>query len=158
MNSTNQMRSERTVYLAEQNVSVLAYTAGVIDGDGSISISREGGRKGTRNYTLSIWVANTDRRLLDWLRSVYGGSVSNPQKRSQYRKPMYQYHLTGWRVATLLGLLLPYLKLKHPQAELALQFQSRKLRYGLDRTADEELILDEADHQTMHAYNKRGEQ
>jgi hypothetical protein len=55
-----------------------AYTAGIIDGEGSISLTRN------RRYrwpSPQVSVASIDRELLEWLCHLYGGTIVAKQPR-----------------------------------------------------------------------------
>ena len=55
----------------------IAYFAGIIDGEGSIIIAKQAIRKGRKNhtYSLRICVVNSNKILLEWLRTNFGGSI-----------------------------------------------------------------------------------
>ena len=62
------------------STSEAAYLAGLIDGEGSITLSRK--YRG-ENRQLGVSISNTDRRLLEWVLKVIGvGRVTNKATRS----------------------------------------------------------------------------
>jgi hypothetical protein len=84
--------------------------------------------KGTPNsngiYNMEISVINTDRRLMDWLVSNFGGRYTSSEHKDHPEwKIRYQWRVTGRnnREKVLLG-IIPYLILKREQAKLALEF------------------------------------
>lgn len=113
-----------------------AYLAGLIDGEGTITItSQKLGRKGARNvrisYALTVAVYNTNRDVLDWLASTFGGTVTSEKR----KKPRPNQKLTHkWRVSitdalALLYHVLPYLRIKIQQANIAIDFLTNRKKY-----------------------------
>ncbi len=136
----------------------LAYTAGIIDGEGCIHIRRQWDKryKGCYKYTLTVSVASTDEWLPRWLQFAWGGcvvlndrSIANPKW-----KPAYQWQLASGKALVFLTAILPYLRLKKPQAEIGIGFQKRQ-RVGGRRTPAEQVLKD-ADR-TRLDYLKRQE-
>jgi hypothetical protein len=58
---------------------------------------------------------------------------------------------------SFLEVILPYLRLKKPQAELAIQFGKARTARGKHKT-DEQLAVEEAQLMLMRQYNKRGKE
>ena len=56
-----------------------AYFAGIIDGEGSISIALYKIRRKSgavhNGFTIKLYVTSTDRALIDWIQDNYGGKV-----------------------------------------------------------------------------------
>jgi len=135
---------------------LLAYIAGIIDGEGSISlhIRREHGYK---TCGLTICVANTNEWLINLLKIQFTGHIYFRESFIPKHKDAWQWTITGKKAAEFIKLIIPYLQIKRHQAELALQFQSRK---RLGRASKENWqttkILEEADRILMASYNKRG--
>lgn len=119
----------------------LAYLAGIVDGEGSITItvSRQP-RFGyiTRRHRLLFQVSNCDRRLMDWLVLTFGGNTSLT---AADRKGRRGWHWTSKQssAGAILTDLLPYLKLKRRQAEVALAFLAGWKARGGTRVSDEQL-------------------
>lgn len=129
----------------------LAWLAGFFDGEGCIYLHHP-----TKvNYSLVIQVASTDKWILGWFSLAFGGSirVSNFNKKSW--KQQWQWSTSCQKAEATLKVLLPYLKLKKAQAELALEFQkSRSFKRGLNAVNEAELILREAYYQELK-FSKR---
>lgn len=95
-----------------------AYVAGFFDGEGSIQITRPRKSKG---FTLHVSVAQSESTTLDWLCTLWGGSVS----------PHGRPGISVWRIHTaaaerFLTDIEPYLRIKRKQAQLAIAFQNGK--------------------------------
>ncbi len=140
-------------------IEQLAYTAGIIDGEGSISILRNKDSK--RNgfyYYLVVQVGNTNEWLVLWLQANYGGAVHKYEHLKKHQKPVYLWRFGGSPALELLESIAPYLHIKKVQAEIAIKFQKRRKSYPNYKTQfnSVELVLQEADHILMASLNKRG--
>ena len=103
----------------------LAYAAGILDGEGCITISRKNKpqAKFGADYVLFVEVGNTDKRLIEWLHSKFGGRTQHYEPRTPRAKESYHWYLGFGKAKELLLLLLPYLKLKDEEAKLAIALQ-----------------------------------
>lgn len=133
----------------------LAYIAGIVDGEGYIRIAKykEEKNKSGYKYQLRIGVNNTNEWLIHWLYFNFGGSIYLQEHRANNRKPLWFWYLASRKAQKFIELILPYLQLKRPQAELALEFTKRKHYRG---KTDKERAIEEAEHILMRSYNKKG--
>ncbi len=137
----------------------IAYTAGIIDGEGCITLSKyyysiTNRRK--QRTSLSVKVSMTDEWMVRWLQFSWGGAVSCHQYTDKPNWSDYwSWQIQANQATKFLKVLLPYLHLKRQQAELAIKFQARKRGKG-QRATDEELVLQEADYILMRTLKKRG--
>lgn len=107
---------------------LLAYTAGIIDGEGCILIARSTKRKTGKTYhQLQVIVTSSNLCLCEWLKMQYGGSITDDKRylcRSAISKNViYKWFLTSSAASEFIKMVSPYLYLKKPQAELAVYFQ-----------------------------------
>jgi len=131
----------------------LGYVAGIIDGEGSIHIVRRKEpttRRGYK-YELQISVGNTQEWLIRWLHFNFGGYMHVCKAPKKGNRDCWHWSIRTRDAVDFLKLLLPYLKLKRPQAELALQFQGNKKMHG--HKTDEEWAVEEAQTILMHNFN-----
>lgn len=110
----------------------LAYMAGMIDGEGSISIfdsrSKTKGKVYFRNR-LILSVYNTNEEVVLWMQMNFGGRV-RVKKRVRKDKPCFVWE-TGWQHArAVLEAVLPYLIIKKSRAELFVEFAKTSKRTG----------------------------
>lgn len=125
------LKAEREAKKAPDPIATLpqdarAYIAGLIDGEGSIFVAAVGPQRDKTVYPI-VFIAMTDRPVMDWLAETLG--VSKPLvhnhtnlRRHPYMKPQYRVQLFGKRAQLLCNALLPYLRVKHRQAELVTRF------------------------------------
>ena len=129
----------------------LAYVAGIMDGEGSIGIARHKSKSCKRGYTLELCVqiTSSDEWLCAWLKFAFGGCLSHSINSAG--NPMWHWVMGARKASEFLKLILPYLKLKKPEAELAIKFQSVK-KHQPNKT-DEQMAVEEAQRiilQDMH--------
>ena len=104
----------------------LSYIAGIIDGEGTIGLHRNHfgpkERYRTPSYMLRIRVKMTDELIVRWLHSICGGRFYYSKKQIGNCKSVFEWSIVGKAANKLLLELLPYLKLKKPQAEIGIEF------------------------------------
>lgn len=103
---------------------IIVYLAGIIDGEGSIRIELEKGKKRQRPdyYRLRLSVSNTYYGLMEWLTEHFIGSFIKEKKRVGNLKQVYQWEIKApKRVAQIVRLIYPYLIVKKRQAEIAFE-------------------------------------
>ena len=116
-----------------------AYLAGIIDGEGSVSIIHERPHSpGDRErFRLAVTVGSTSHALFEWLahclRAPYWRRPENPKA----HRPSWLIALHGNVAALLLLAVQPYIIIKRPHIQLALQFQRlvNTSGYSDERTA-----------------------
>jgi len=126
--------------------TVLAYTAGIMDGEGSISIARKPNKKVKRGYSLGLVVTvnNTEQWLTEWLKMQYGGVVCLAKRGNKTEKPLWVWRIVAREASEFLKLVLPYLTIRRPHAENAIKFQEyRKLR-GKRQATEQQDAVEEA--------------
>jgi len=96
----------------------LAWTAGFFDGEGSITISPRG-----NTHYLKVGATQRDIRPLLKIQEWFGGSVGSP-----YGNGVRNYSVGNAAAGVFLETIRPYLVVKAEQADVALQFQSRRSR------------------------------
>lgn len=128
----------------------LAYIAGFFDGEGYIGITFRQG-KGYRWRTLQAKVGNTNEWVINYLKFSFGGSI---YKRKVYgnQRQSFDWTLVGNQAASFLKLILPFLKLKRPQAEIAIRFQERKSKRNWRKMPPEIDALEEAENLLLREY------
>lgn len=139
------------------------YLAGLMDGEGHISISRSDKPKFRTQrgngkqypcpvrYGIAVAVSNTDVRLMNKLVELFGGSCNggNSYKKHPRWKPKYQWNVNGNKNKELILLaVLPYLVLKREQAIVALAF----IRLADEKAPEKRQLL----YEQMITLNKRG--
>src|SRR3972149_6279573 len=106
--------------------SELAYIAGIFDGEGHVSIHRNIPPKPTHSpiYMLDVGITNTDADLIQHLLDEYGGHFGRTGIRDGHRQDCYRWRISGPSAVRFLKVLLPHLRIKNRQAEIAIAFQN----------------------------------
>lgn len=138
-----------------------AYLAGLLDGEGYISILKtKKGNKATWNnardyvYVPVIKVAMTDRPIIEWLHQSFGGTFEI-RKAQGNRKESYCWTARKKQTADFLQLIHPYLRVKKPQATLLLQYRNVAGKAGHKLTEETWKKRDEL-YTEIRKLNKRG--
>ena len=122
----------------------LAYIAGFFDGEGCIYVG-----KYKCSYHLRVTASQANEWIINWLKFIFSGSVSK-MTCEEGRRQRWQWHALGKNASLFLVAVLPYLKLKRAEAELAIQFQNARQGSGI-RVTDGQRAIDEADRILMIA-------
>lgn len=107
---------------------ILAYLAGIIDGEGSISAGSYAFTKvGTPQFTTYLSVTSTDKVLVEWLSENFGGKF-HAYKKSQIahnstRLP-YRWQITGNRLLDICNQVLPFMVIKGKQIEIMIKMRN----------------------------------
>jgi hypothetical protein len=108
----------------------LAYAAGLIDGEGCITVDKPGGRDVATKYTsrnagliLRVRMYNTNRLLIQFMADHFGGAVNGTHyKEKPHHLDQYYWQLLGKAAANFLQQILPFLVGKLTEAEAAILF------------------------------------
>lgn len=107
-----------------------AYFAGILDGEGSITVRvlKPRSEQSAPNVVPRVAVAMTHRPTLDALAERYGGTVilRSAAERTTHRRPVFVWEARGHGLAKCLCDVLPYLRIKRTQAEAALALYERR--------------------------------
>lgn len=109
-----------------------AYIAGIIDGEGSLSIGnmRSNVRKRIANFKPVIRVAVTNPDLPLYLKEKIGGGITIVEHKTVNLKTQYAWYISGKKnIVVLLQLLMPYLIIKKKQAQLFLEYFKTTYNY-----------------------------
>jgi hypothetical protein len=128
-----------------------AYLAGTVDADGFISVGRKTMRTPRKDgsipiyYVVKIGLSETSPIIPDLLFATFGGWRGYYEPKNASHKPWHIWQATNRKAEAPLRALLPHLRLKQRQAELALEFsellalQQRARFKALALSADQEL-------------------
>lgn len=102
-------------------VAQCAYLAALIDGEGCIGIVRSF-KEGQVRYCTSLTIGNTSPVVADIQREYGLGNVVWHKQKHQGWKPKLEWRIGAYAIRAVLPLVLPYMRIKRNQAELALRF------------------------------------
>jgi len=124
----------------------LAYAAGILDGEGSICLTKNRAR---RWPSPQVAVASNDRELLEWLRAQFGGSISIKQPRRSTHQISYDWKLTDQNALRFLQLVRPYLRIERKIARANLLLEGylsvtpRNGRYTADMAKQKQALIEQ---------------
>lgn len=101
-----------------------ARLAMAIDTDGSISLTKRVRAKHIHSFQNSVKVANTDKRLLNWCKQNFGGSISNSRLSVLPRKALYNWNANSEDIKIIMEKIMPYLLIKKERAKVMIQFRN----------------------------------
>lgn len=131
-----------------------AYAAGLIDGEGCITLAYN---KKSHSYCPRVLVGNTDKRMVEWLQGKYGGA--DPYHHTTVRpknKPYWTWQPGRVDCQNFLEKIEPYLQQKRSRARLSLAlFRRFPPRGGVKKTAWEIGFLDTC-RKAFSRANKKG--
>lgn len=127
----------------------LAYFAGIVDGEGTITVQRTK-VKGSTYLRPHIIISTTSIELVDWLetRTLYGTLQRNQNGRGYWRATT-----SGWHLDSLLLAILPFLVIKKPHADALLRLIALRKQSAKAFTISGEM---EALYQEIKRLNIRG--
>jgi hypothetical protein len=129
-----------------------AYLAGIIDGEGTISVCMVHRPDGVNALHKMLGVFNTNYTLIAWLKERFGGVVHS-RTRSDKWKQEHQLKWSAEEASELLAKVLPYLVIKKEQAEIFIQLHKTK---GVTKVSAEVQELREKLVNRCQELNKRG--
>lgn len=103
----------------------LAYLAGLIDGEGTISCSVLENKKGFLALHKQLSIFNTNIVLISWITSRFGGKVHSRIRSSKWKEE-HQVKWSATEAAVILEAVLPFLVIKKEQAELFIALHKTK--------------------------------
>jgi hypothetical protein len=131
-----------------------AWVAGIVDGEGTITIRTKPYPGGKRYQVASLSVPNTDTSMIARLVEFTGiGRVGMTVRPSHKRKQIWRWQTDQRQAAAIVEQLLPWLTAKRRVGELLLEFQTLR-RCGKYREGERERQLGIVDE--VHACNQRG--
>ena len=116
-----------------------AYMAAMLDGEGTITAKKVKYKNYFYSYPV-IGVYNTSFKLMQWLITKFGGTVSITKKagaKSKFgksKKNVYRWRTNSLDTTIILAMVTPYLVIKNKQAELAMQLN--KLNHRANKSRD----------------------
>ena len=135
----------------------LAYFAGHFDGEGCICISKESCKSSVHpQYRVHIQVSSVDEWIIRQWHFSFGGLIFKGSPSNLRKHPLWVWKLKGGKTAEILKTLLPYLRLKKAQAEIAIGFCKRLQKGNLHPPlSPTELALREANKILISDLNQR---
>lgn len=153
--------------MKDLDAPTLAYFAGVMDGEGCVSIRRTKARPSvglSTRYSVSVIVGNTNRELIARLASAFDAGSITYRYATRRKRACYLWALSSGPARAVLEALLPYLVVKKAQAEVVLDFihgfdshkGARRGAFGGTRVSEVELARRTALYERIRQLNRVG--
>jgi hypothetical protein len=117
-----------------------AYLAGIIDGEGAITICRQTIRRKGRTsfaYGPELYISNTDLVMIKSLQRRFGGHIVKTKPRpDKLWKQGYLLFFRRDEMLTLLPRVIPYLTTKRRKAMLLLEYMTSRTKHVKKSGAD----------------------
>jgi hypothetical protein len=105
-----------------------AYLAGIIDGEGTITLSR---RHPDQTPSPNVSISNSSLQMLKWVKRHFGGWISKKRTYKAHHRQTYVWGITHNKAIDLLKLIEKHLIIKKPQARLILsKYKAVTVRTG----------------------------
>jgi len=111
----------------------IAYTAGLLDGEGSIQINPHTANRNPeiKHLNLVIQISSGDKKTLEWLKEIWVFGTLTSWK-SKSGKLNYNWRLYGSKYGEdFLKQVFPYLRIVKEKAHIALEFCKLKLKKNM---------------------------
>ena len=107
-------------YISALPESEKGYLAGLIDGEGCIHFDRKGNR-------VFLKIANTDKKMIDWLRGRLGGGITDRPGSGENAKHVYEWCVSTWAAIEILKKIINYLVCKKERAQIMIDFMAKRM-------------------------------
>ena len=125
----------------------LAYMAGFFDGEGYLGILKRKRKNWNIEYFLQVSIGQKDGATMDWIVNQFGGHLHKVK-----RDGSYYWTISNKGAYEFISKIVPFLRYKKPQAELAIEFyKDRVLKRPIPL---EELEKRESIYQRMRLLKK----
>jgi hypothetical protein len=101
---------------SEPQSEVLAYIAGIIDGEGSIGFTRQ--HRGNKRLIPRVLIVNSELSILQFVQRFFGGDIQPMKRAKEHWKPTWQWRLSGTRAVDFLSAIQPWVIAKRDQIVL----------------------------------------
>ena len=87
---------------------ISAYTAGLFDGEGTVTLARK--NKGDPFRRPSVSISNTAMELLGFLKERYGGSICSKRNYKEHHLPSFTWGLRETKCLAFLSDIIPHVR------------------------------------------------
>ena len=127
----------------------IIYLAGIIDGEGCISLHSNG------SSTVLLVVANTNKNLMTWLHKKFEGTICIGTSSNIKSKIGYYWYCQQKNIIEILVRIIPFLLIKKEQAKLAIKYRNlisshHRILTQTNKNKRKEIIC------KLHRLNKKG--
>ena len=134
-----------------------AYLAGILDGEGTVLISKKSGKNGKSRYQLVVTIYQKEMDWLELLARRFGDNgymykLDNPSRNGNY---CCQWSLYSKRALCLLRSVQPWVTLKRNQVAGAIAFQEWMNIKGVKSKSDSDFAYGQWVKDNISKFNQR---
>jgi hypothetical protein len=137
-------------------VAEAAYFAGLVDGEGTVSLWRNVNPKNRSgvSYKVTFTIAQANAPFLEDVRTmVANGVVALSGRNKPHQKVTYALRFNGSQARWILPQIMPYLRIKRRQAEIVMEYLGL---FDTSRRDPAAHVRRAALYEECHALNRRG--
>lgn len=115
----------------------IIYLAGLFDGEGMVAINEQNNKRGktiSPCWQYRVEIANTDWRIMQFLLTNIGGTVSKKSSTRSHWRQGYDWTLTGENADAFCKMIRPFTIIKSDQIDACLYFRQRFARTNKKQT------------------------
>jgi len=137
----------------------LAYVAGIIDGEGTICITKISSKwvksQSGFDYYSHVGVGISNKDLCEWLKIKFGGCVTRQKRSAKFpnSKDIWMWQIRRSHTTPFLKAIEPYLKIKRLQAQNVIEYQERITPSNSKKLTSEDYALREAQYLLAKSLN-----
>ena len=111
----------------------LAWTAGIVDGEGCISLHTVTTSKGNQCYVLRLDVTNTNLLMLNRLQELFGGNIIAGQRVAEHHKDVWHWQVASKNAERVLSQIESYLVNKREECKVGLLSRTLMQKQGSNK-------------------------
>jgi hypothetical protein len=97
---------------------MLAYAAGIVDGEGYIGISKFKAASNNYIYQVQLEMGMCDKEAIDFIAKTFDYHITIAKRNKYHKKNIYRIRLTANQAVSFLKRIYPFLIVKKKQANL----------------------------------------
>lgn len=107
------------------NITDISYLAGIIDGEGSLSIAKAAQyhKEFGQHFIAQVNIVNTNKDLIYWIMGKFGGHLYLRKRVKEFHKDNFALRIITKDLENILEITIPYLIVKKKHAEIILRFR-----------------------------------
>ena len=114
------------------NQEILAYAAGLFDGEGCVDIYKASLSKASKSpsFMLRVVITQKQGKIMNWLEDKFGGHVQMSHRKYNGKdNHIYRWDIRSQAAKRFLLLIQPFVIIKKQEVELAIEYEERKSKY-----------------------------
>lgn len=128
---------------------ILAYLAGLFDGEGSVSMLKSKGRNGRYYFKIALQLSMCNKELVEYVQENLGGWFYLQQRKTTSGHIAYHGSTQGPNSEIVLQSLIPFLREKKEVAQIALDYFRQAKHPGRQLSSDDLKLREETREQIM---------